>query len=87
MTGGNVKVYQSIDHVEFNAGTSAGWRNGLAEALWGTAKENAESCSWEGITSCTGGQLESSFAEKTPVFPVDTKVNMSQQCACATKKV
>lgn len=33
MTGGNVKVYQSIDHVEFNAGTSAGWRNGLAEAL------------------------------------------------------
>lgn len=34
MTGGNVKkVYQSIDHMEFSAGTSAGWRNGLAETL------------------------------------------------------
>jgi len=46
MTGGSVKkVYENIDHMEFSAGTSAGWRNGLAEILCGSTKQNAEFCS------------------------------------------
>lgn len=71
---------------EFNTGILADRRNGLAEISWSKTTENAESCSWGGITSCTGDQLKSSFAEKILESLVDTNVYMSQECVRVTDR-
>lgn len=71
-------------------GTWAGWRNGLTGTSPSSAKANASSCLWDGITLCKDGLetncLGSNAAERDPRGLVNSNLSMSQQCALTQQR-
>ena len=66
-----------------------GWRAVERGILRGSTRASVKSCTWEGIAICisTGADLlERGSAEKGLGVLVDTKLNMSQQRALASKE-
>lgn len=49
-----------------SGGTWTGWRNGLTETSWSSARENVKSCTEGGISPCVGIYWDYSINRKAP---------------------
>lgn len=62
------------------------WRSGFTKISWSSTVRSVKPCTWGNQCVLGATQLGSNLAEKALRVPVDTKLNMSQQCALEAKQ-